>query len=196
MRYDTPCGATRYGLASSMIAGKLANKDGVVCKVKKAPHMRLPADPAVPIVCVCGGTGIASFLGFLQDRAAQKQAGMVVGEVALYFGCRSDYDFLHEGQLREWEADGICRLSVSYSRKSGVEKEYVYKAVQRDADKLRALLGEQSRGCFYICGSASTLAKDTTRVMHNVLGHGDSARGREVFNVLQECGRIILDVWG
>jgi len=197
VRYDNEQGVPRHGLASSMISERAVSSGSrIVCKIKQAPHMRLPTDPSATMVCVCGGTGLAPFLGFLSERKTQQDSGIKVGLVALYFGCRSDYDFLHSEQLREWEKAGICRLSVSYSRKEGVKKEYVYHALQRDADFLRTVLAEDSKGCFYICGSASTLAKDSTSVMQDVLGSGDRAKGMEVFNQLQDSGRIVLDVWG
>lgn len=188
LQYRTQDGVMHQGLCSNW----LANATMVACKVKRCPHMRLPEDTVAPVMCVCGGTGLAPFLGFLRQRAAQKQAGEAVGTIALYFGCRSDYDFLHGDELRQYASDGLCHLSVSFSRKPGVEKEYVYHALQRDADAVRQLLADGAAGRFYLCGSASTLAKDCTSVMTEILGRGNLEQGRQTMTRLQDSGRIAL----
>jgi len=229
VKYETEDGRLRHGLCSSM----LARASSVFCKVREAPHMRLPEDPLVPIACVCGGTGLAPFLGFLEERAEQKRRGIEISRIAIYFGCRARYDELYGDRLRKWEEDAVCRLSVSYSRpqqnqptgQSGWlpgwlagwlqptnqparQREYVYDAMRRDADALRDLLchpergGDEDAGAspiggrFYLCGSASGLAKDCTNVLAEILGCGDLAKGMSEVGRLQGTGRIIFDVWG
>jgi len=197
VKYDTVEGALREGLASTM----LAKAEKVVCKVRSAPHMRLPQDTSTPIACVCGGTGIAPFLGFIEERAEQKAQGATVGPITLYFGCRGDYDCLHSDRLLKWQAEGLIRSSVSYSRKPDRPKEYVYDALRRDSAQLKKLLcGSIARGCeggyFYLCGSASGLAKDCTSVLAEIIGDGDVARGMSEIGNLQDIGRVVFDVWG
>ena len=157
----------REGLCSSMLAAATS----VICKIKEAPHMRLPPDPTKPIACVCGGTGVAPFLGFLQEREVCRRKGMQTGLVHLYFGCRNDSDFLHKALLQRWHEEGLCSLKVSLSRPTdGSSKEYVYHALRRNsADILRLLDDGDAAGYFYICGSASTLAKDVTNVLVDML---------------------------
>ena len=159
--------AIRKGICSSMLA---ASKS-VICKIKEAPHMRLPPDPSKPIACVCGGTGVAPFLGFLQEREVCKKKGTKTGLVHLYFGCRNDTDFLHKSQLEQWHRDGLCSLKVSLSRPTdGSAKEYVYHALRKNSLDILRLLGDgDGAGYFYICGSASTLAKDVTNVLVDML---------------------------
>lgn len=180
------------GLCSTYLAGAPA----VACRVKACPHMRLPDDATVPIMCVCGGTGLAPFLGFVQHRAAQRRSGMQVGPVQLYFGCRAEYDCLHGAKLRQLEREGVVRFSVSYSRQQGSPKEYVYHALERDASAVKELLAPGASGRFYLCGSASTLAKDCTNVLASILGNGDLQKGHQSISDLQGSGRIAFDVWG
>ncbi|CAE7558331.1 CYP102A5 [Symbiodinium natans] len=182
---------TRKGVCSSMLAAAKS----VICKIKEAPHMRLPEDPSKPIACICGGTGVAPFLGFLQERAACKKKGMQTGLVHLYFGCRNDTDFLHKSQLQEWQREGLCLLKVSLSRPTdGSAKEYVYHALRRDSADILNLLGDgDGAGYFYICGSASTLAKDVTNVLVDMLSQsGDASQGFTMLTELQEKGRYGL----
>jgi NADPH-ferrihemoprotein reductase len=49
---------------------------------------RLPADASRPVVMVGPGTGVAPFRAFIQERAAQVQAGISVGMTILFYGCR------------------------------------------------------------------------------------------------------------
>jgi len=194
------CGVVKYELGGIVRQGLCSNwldrAPETACKVKKCPHMYLPEDESIPIMCVCGGTGIAPFLGFLQERAARREAGEQVGVITLYFGCRADYDLLCQDQLERWESAGVCRLSVSFSRKPGVPKEYVQHALQRDAAAVRELLAPEAKGRFYLCGSASTLAKDCIRTMAEILGMGDLEVGHSEMQKLQDSGRVSLDVWG
>eukprot|EP00928_Gymnodinium_smaydae_P024131 TRINITY_DN19629_c0_g1_i1.p1 TRINITY_DN19629_c0_g1~~TRINITY_DN19629_c0_g1_i1.p1 ORF type:complete len:1733 (-),score=253.55 TRINITY_DN19629_c0_g1_i1:195-5360(-) len=190
--FETDDGVLHHGLCSYGLSRTFT----VMCKLKAAPYMRLPENCEVPIVCVCGGTGLAPFLGFLQERAAQQEQGKKVGVVTVFFGCRDDYDCLHESKLRQWEKSGVCRLFVSYSRKPSTPKEYVTTALQRNAGLVQEHLAEGALGQLYLCGSASTLARDCTNVLADILGQGDLSTGLEALNALQERGRVVFDVWG
>lgn len=49
------------------------------------------------------GTGIAPFIGFLQDREVHKKNGRQVGDIILYFGCRKKAeDYIYQEQLEAW----------------------------------------------------------------------------------------------
>jgi len=192
VRYETEEGLLREGLCSTM----LSTAKQVRCRVRAAPHMRLPEDPSVEVACVCGGTGIAPFLGFLEERAVQKKEGAKVAPITLYFGCRAEYDCLKIDRLRALEAEGVCKISLSYSRLPGKPREYVYDALRRDGPSIAALLDPKGQGRFYLCGSASGLGKDCTTVLGEILGKGEMAHGLSLISELQTAGRIIFDVWG
>ncbi|KAM4606184.1 methionine synthase reductase isoform 2-T3 [Polymixia lowei] len=58
---------------------------------------RPPSDPTVPFIMVGPGTGVAPFIGFLQQREKERQENPEVafGETWLFFGCRhQDRDYL------------------------------------------------------------------------------------------------------
>ncbi|KAG7262093.1 hypothetical protein CRUP_018551 [Coryphaenoides rupestris] len=58
---------------------------------------RAPSDPAVPLIMVGPGTGVAPFIGFLQQREIERRDNpdAVFGETWLFFGCRhKEQDYL------------------------------------------------------------------------------------------------------
>lgn len=57
----------------------------------------MPADPKTPYIMCGPGTGVVPFLGFMQERALQKEG---LGEAILYFGCREkDSDFIYREEM-------------------------------------------------------------------------------------------------
>ncbi|KAF7976157.1 hypothetical protein HWV62_7475 [Athelia sp. TMB] len=101
-----------------------------------------PADPTVPIVMFCAGSGFAPMRGFLQERAAQKAAGRAVAPALLFFGCRApDEDFLYaDSDLAEWAARGVVDVRPAFSRKpeAAAGCRYVQERVWRDRADINA----------------------------------------------------------
>lgn len=57
--------------------------------ISKNPDFRLPDDPAVPIIMVGPGTGLAPFRSFILQRMLEHKLGRPApGPMHLYFGCR------------------------------------------------------------------------------------------------------------
>jgi cytochrome P450/NADPH-cytochrome P450 reductase len=55
--------------------------------------------------------------GFIQERAAQKASGREVGQMLLFFGCRSPKtDFLYsDNDLAEWTKQGVVEVRPAFS---------------------------------------------------------------------------------
>ncbi|CAF1114205.1 unnamed protein product [Adineta steineri] len=145
-----------YGVASNYLAS-LKKGDRLSCSVRASNvNFHLPVDTTVPIVMFAAGTGISPFRGFIQERAAQMVCGREVGPTILYFGCRSQKDFLYSDELEKWSKIGAIQVKSIFSRESNDGKKYVQDLVWEDRTFITKLYSEGAR--FYTCGSATKLS--------------------------------------
>uniref|UniRef100_A0A8C9R747 NADPH--hemoprotein reductase n=1 Tax=Scleropages formosus TaxID=113540 RepID=A0A8C9R747_SCLFO len=121
VEYETKTGRTNKGVATNWLKNKVVtdngNKSSVPMYVRKS-QFRLPFKATNPVIMIGPGTGIAPFMGFIQERAWLKQKGKGGGETVLYYGCRHQKeDFLYQEELEEYERSGVLtQLHVAFSR--------------------------------------------------------------------------------
>jgi cytochrome P450/NADPH-cytochrome P450 reductase len=56
------------------------------------PHVPPPHGAVDPRIMFCAGSGVAPMRGFIQERALQKKSGREVGNMLLFYGCRSPHE--------------------------------------------------------------------------------------------------------
>lgn len=167
VRYENRHGALRKGVASTFLADAEEGHP-VPVFVQRSPHFRPPADPATPMVMVGPGTGVAPFLGFLDERRA-------LGHPAanwLFFGeQRRDTDFYYREELDSLRRDSVLtRLDTAFSRDQRT-KVYVQDRMREHGAQLWSWLQEGAH--FYVCGDASRMAKDVDRALRDIaVAHG------------------------
>lgn len=150
VEYETKSGRVNKGVATSWLrakepAGENGRRALVPMFVRKS-QFRLPFKATTPVIMVGPGTGVAPFIGFIQERAWLRQqgervglggvprggarppgpssplsaapTGKEVGETLLYYGCRrSDEDYLYREELAAFHRDGsLTQLNVAFSR--------------------------------------------------------------------------------
>jgi cytochrome P450/NADPH-cytochrome P450 reductase len=106
------------GVASNYLAS-LRPGDRVQMAIRPSSALfHPPADPTVPVVMFCAGSGLAPMRGFIQERAAQKQSGRDVTKMLLFFGCRSpEEDFLYsDSDLADWIKLDVIDVRPAFSR--------------------------------------------------------------------------------
>ncbi|KAF8713414.1 cytochrome P450, partial [Rhizoctonia solani] len=186
------------GVASNFIAN-LRKGDRVQMAVRtSAKAFHPPADPSVPMVMFAAGSGIAPFRGFIEERAAQAQAGRKVGKSVLFFGCRSpDEDYLYgQAELKEWSEIGVVDVRPAFSRameKSGGNK-YVQNRVWADRKIVREAFNSDAK--FYTCGG-SNVASGIREVCIRIIAENkcDESEAEEYFKQIQN-ERYATDVFG
>ncbi|GGN36356.1 bifunctional reductase [Streptomyces fuscichromogenes] len=162
VRYENLHGRSRQGVCSPFLADAEPGTP-VPVHVQRAPHFRPPADPATPMVMVGPGTGVAPFVGFLEERRAR-------GHRApnwLFFGEQHRAtDFYYERELSALLADStLSRLDTAFSRDQRA-KVYVQDRMREHGPLLWSWL--QDGAHFYVCGDASRMAKDVDRALKDI----------------------------
>jgi cytochrome P450/NADPH-cytochrome P450 reductase len=158
---------------------------------------RLPDDPAMPIVMIGPGTGLAPFRGFLQERTSLKAQGKQIGRSLLFFGCRHpQQDFIYEDELRRFEEEGVTELATAFSRVEGQKKCYVQDEVYARRDEVWRMIEEGA--VVYVCGDASRMAPDVRRTFAAIYCEktgADEAATEQWLNDLMAQNRYLVDVW-
>ncbi|MFL4967874.1 MAG: sulfite reductase subunit alpha [Xanthobacteraceae bacterium] len=186
-------GRRRLGVASTYLADRIRPGDKLKVYVQRAHAFGLPADPAVPIIMIGPGTGIAPFRAFLHERMATKAPG----RNWLFFGHqRSNHDFFYEDEFTGMKAAGVLtRLSLAWSR-DGKEKFYVQDRMREVGRDLWAWLADGAH--VYVCGDAKRMAKDVERALVDIIAqHGVRSTDEAIAFVadLKKRGRYQQDVY-
>jgi sulfite reductase (NADPH) flavoprotein alpha-component len=192
VRYDIK-GRRRLGVASTFCAERIKPGDRLKVYVQRAHAFALPADPAVPIIMVGPGTGVAPFRAFLHERMATQAPG----RNWLFFGHqRSDYDFFYADELAGMKQKGVLtRLSLAWSRDTE-EKFYVQDRMRQSGRDVWAWLADGAH--VYVCGDAQRMAKDVERALVDIVAqHGVRTTDEAVAFVadLKRKGRYQQDVY-
>ncbi|QGM99188.1 sulfite reductase subunit alpha [Methylocystis parvus] len=155
-------GKKRGGVCSTFLADR-AETTGAGIFLQKSVHFRPPKDPALPMIMVGPGTGVAPFRAFLQER----QITGAKGRNWLFFGeQRAATDFYYRDELEAVQAAGyLHRLDTAFSRDQA-KKIYVQDRMIEQGAELWAWLEEGAH--FYVCGDASRMAKDVDRALRQI----------------------------
>ncbi|MEU2060294.1 bifunctional nitrate reductase/sulfite reductase flavoprotein subunit alpha [Streptomyces sp. NPDC013455] len=192
VRYTNDLGRDRKGVCSTYLAD-CADDGPVQVFVQRSPHFRPPADPATPMIMVGPGTGVAPFIGFLEDRRARGHTG----PNWLFFGeQRQATDFYHREDLEAHRSSGhLHRLDLAFSRDQR-NKVYVQDRMRENGARLWQWL--QDGAHFYVCGDAGRMAKDVDRALRDVVAaHGgmDADEATAYVRRLSAEKRYVRDVY-
>ncbi|MET9764154.1 bifunctional nitrate reductase/sulfite reductase flavoprotein subunit alpha [Streptomyces sp. NPDC006372] len=192
VRYENLRGQARGGVCSPFLADSGPDTE-VPVFVQRAPHFRPPADASTPMVMVGPGTGVAPFVGFLEERRA-------LGHRApnwLFFGEQHRAtDFYYEDELTALRDEGtLTRLDTAFSRDQR-NKVYVQDRMREHGPELWHWLRDGAR--FYVCGDASRMAKDVDRALRDItVTHGGLSEAEAAAYVKQLAAdkRYVRDVY-
>ena len=157
---------------------------------------RLPADPGTPVLMLGSGTGLAPYRGFLQERAAQRDAGVPLAAGLLVFGCRHPQsDQLYGEELDQLAASADVQLACAYSRVPGLPRVYVQDRLRQMGEQALSLL---DRGAIvYVCGSTGMAEGVRTALVEmRAELRGEEPQAAEAWlRQLAADGRLRVDVW-
>ncbi|KAG7317714.1 hypothetical protein KOW79_018749 [Hemibagrus wyckioides] len=167
----------------------------------------LPSDPTVPVVMVGPGSGVAPFIGFLQQREKERERNQdsAFGETWLFFGCRhKDRDFIFREELERFVENGtLNHLKVCFSRAepdtndSEPKPKYVQHNLALHAEYVTRILLKEN-GFLYVCGDAKNMAKDVNDTLMEIIGQElqlDKLESMKTIAKLREEKRYLQDIW-
>ncbi|MBN3325408.1 NCPR reductase, partial [Atractosteus spatula] len=201
VEYETKTGRINKGVATNWLKNKVVTDNGhkstVPMYVRKS-QFRLPFKASNPVIMIGPGTGIAPFIGFIQERGWLKEQGKEVGETVLYYGCRhKNEDFLYQEELEAFEKAGvITQLNVAFSRDQD-HKVYVQHLLKANKEHLWKLIHHENAH-IYICGDARNMARDVQNTFYEIvteLGSMTHAQAVDYVKKLMTKGRYSQDVW-
>ncbi|SFI46140.1 bifunctional cytochrome P450/NADPH--P450 reductase [Methylobacterium brachiatum] len=191
-------GRRHRGVASTYLAGL---EPGARLSVAVRPSQAAfhpPEDPAVPIVMICAGSGIAPFHGFLQERAIQKANGRPVGPALLFFGAtHPDVDYLYRDELAAWEAQGVVSVRTAFSQAPDGDVRYVQHRVWRDRADVADLF--RAGATVFVCGDGERMAPAVRATCVRIYQEARAVTPEEAEawadTVERETGRYVADVF-
>ncbi|XP_006640872.1 NADPH--cytochrome P450 reductase isoform X1 [Lepisosteus oculatus] len=201
VEYETKTGRINKGVATNWLKNKVVTDNGhkstVPMYVRKS-QFRLPFKASNPVIMIGPGTGIAPFIGFIQERGWLKEQGKEVGETVLYYGCRhKNEDFLYQEELEAFEKAGvITQLNVAFSRDQD-QKVYVQHLLKANKEHLWKLIHHENAH-IYICGDARNMARDVQNTFYEIvteLGSMTHTQAVDYIKKLMTKGRYSQDVW-
>ncbi|XP_066551759.1 NADPH--cytochrome P450 reductase isoform X1 [Amia ocellicauda] len=201
VEYETKTGRVNKGVATNWLKNKVVTDNGhkstVPMYVRKS-QFRLPFKASNPVIMIGPGTGIAPFMGFIQERGWLKEQGKEVGETVLYYGCRyKNEDFLYQEELEKFQKNGVLtQLNVAFSRDQE-QKRYVQHLLKENKEHLWKLIHSENAH-IYVCGDARNMARDVQNAFYEIaseLGGLAHAQAVDYIKKLMTKGRYSQDVW-
>jgi len=185
----------RFGVASNYMA-QLQAGQVLEVEVKPNPLFTLPEDSSKPVIMVGAGTGLAPFIGFMQQRAAQQQTRQKCAINLLFFGeTYQQSNCLFCDEFKAWQEKGLVQTYYAFSRDQP-DKVYVQQRLLEQAEKLWLLLSEGTN--FYICGSQFQLAESVKQTMLTIFqqqGKLTEEAAAEYWQTLKTNKQLQLDVY-
>ncbi|KAJ1867368.1 hypothetical protein LPJ78_001050 [Coemansia sp. RSA 989] len=138
-------------------------------------HLPALADiPERPVIMVGPGTGVAPFIGFLEQRSQELQQANAPF-TWLFFGCRkSAHDYLFKPEIQQFvENRALSRLSVCFSRDPDARaqlaaEKYVQDAMLKHADEIADYMLNQN-ALLFVCGDAKGMGKDVNDALATIV---------------------------
>ncbi|CAL8292869.1 unnamed protein product [Lota lota] len=182
-------------------------------KMRLSGTFHASSDPTAPLIMVGPGTGVAPFIGFLQQREIERRNNpdAVFGETWLFFGCRhKDGDYLFREELEGFVSSGtLTHLKLCFSRDAVEEAapavsqppacpRYVQHNLLLHSQRVSQLLLLHN-ACLYVCGDAKNMAKDVNDTLMEMMRAElklDQLDAMKKLAALREEKRYLQDIWG
>eukprot|EP01129_Flabellula_baltica_P012139 TRINITY_DN5433_c0_g1_i1.p1 TRINITY_DN5433_c0_g1~~TRINITY_DN5433_c0_g1_i1.p1 ORF type:complete len:657 (-),score=142.93 TRINITY_DN5433_c0_g1_i1:339-2309(-) len=187
-RFTSPAGNHIYGTCSKYL-DSLETGEKIPLYISTS-QFRLPKDPTTPVIMIGAGTGLAPFIGFLQEKEFQQNNGAKPGKNILFFGCNTvKEDFIYQSLLEEWRDSGLVELNVALWEDEG---KFVQHVMKEQKEKLSKLINEEGASV-YICGNVA-MGNGVAEALADILD-GNTHTGQQMLNKLKDLDRYHSDLF-
>ena len=183
----------RVGAASGFLATEPVETTLSGLSWHENPYFHLPQDPALPVLMIATGTGLAPFRAFMAEARETGRRGfhwLVFGE--RHF--RTDFYYQREWQrlLRE---KVLSRMDVAFSR-DGFGRIHVQDRLKEQADLVYRQLQEGAH--IYVCGGEAMEREVRKALLDIVQSQGglDEGQAQETWKQIEKSRRYHRDVYG
>ena len=169
----------KNGLGSSFLYDLVPGQT-IKAGIDKNPHFHFPKN-ASAVIMISNGTGIAPFLGMIDDNRKKVTTQLYCG-----FRESSSFELYQEGMDMNLKAQKLNELHLAYSREGN--KQYVSDLISRDRNQISNLM--KDNGVIMICGSLA-MQKDIIELLEVIFKENDN---QEV-SYYQSHNRILMDCY-
>ncbi|CAL9304591.1 cytochrome P450 [Streptomyces olindensis] len=184
---------TFHGIASHYLQTVSAGDTLQARVLPCSEAFRLPQDPAVPVILISAGTGVAPFRGAVLDRLH----GKATGTLLCYFGCdHPDVDFLHREEFQAAEDAGAVSLRPVFSHAPEDGVRFVQDRIAKESAEVWSVL--RAGGRVYVCGDGRRMAPGVRKALQAVYREHTGADADEAaawLTAMTESGTYVEDVW-
>ena len=156
----------------------------------------LPKDSTTPIILIGAGTGLAPFMGFLQERATQGNQNIDIGQTLLFFGCRHPrQDYIYQEELQSFVDQSFLEVFTAFSRAQS-EKVYVQDRLMEQTQRVWESI--QNGAIIYVCGDAHKLAPGVRQAfidIHQQMNHSGISEANHWLERMVHEKKYLEDVW-
>jgi sulfite reductase (NADPH) flavoprotein alpha-component len=180
VRYSTN-GRLRKGVASTYLADRCDLNSSTIPVFVASSHFAPPEDPAIDMIMVGPGTGIAPFRSFLQEQVARQGSG----RTWIFFGDQHRAtDYLYEEEFTQYLNEGkLTRLDLAFSRDQA-QKIYVQDRMRENSAEIWAWLNKGA--IFYVCGDAKRMAVDVEKALTDIISSEGGMAPEEATHYLKQ----------
>jgi sulfite reductase (NADPH) flavoprotein alpha-component len=173
-------GQTLWGKASGLLCRQVKVGDTLQAALRVHPEFNPPKDTDRAIIMIAAGSGIAPFVGFLEEQALGQRSG----PAWLIFGNRKrEGDFFYGRKLEARHRDGLLkRLDPVFSRDLDGGGYVQDKMLAKRADLLGWLVDRDA--ILYACGKTHTVGEGVRSALLRIVseqgGHSEEEASRQL----------------
>lgn len=169
----------QHGLGSNYLYN-LSVGNSIEARIISNAHFQFP-QKASTVIMVCNGTGIAPFLGMIDQNNKKVDCHLYCG-----FRGQSTFELYKDAVNQSLELQKLSQLHIAYSREG--DKQYVKDLLSKDADFIATTLA--NNGTIMLCGSLA-MQNNVIELLESIC---QTKTGKSI-SFYQSHGQVLMDCY-